>query len=112
MVIGSVVAVVAPLVSKFSSCRRTLGDEYGRRGLVGIARVIAGRGKVRDPLRRGRIDRLGHDPVLEERLIRIAHIIDDDVRAQLLQLGDAGGEIRFGIRRRCETPAAAPGATA
>ncbi len=60
------------------------------RGIVGLpARAVARRGEVRDAGRRHVVHRLRDDAVLEHRLGRVDHVVDDDV----------GLEAGIGVRR-------------
>ena len=111
---GSVVVVVAPLGSKFSSRSFDLRSR-ARRGetrsgvLVRQVAVVAGGGEIGDALRRNGVDRLGDQAVLKKGLIRITDIVVDHLRAGGCELGDAGREVRLGVDGRIEGQARARG---
>jgi hypothetical protein len=61
--------------------------------LIGLPRLVTGRGEERRAAGRHPIHGLCHDPVLEHRLGQVDHVIDDDLGAGRLQLPDPFREV-------------------
>ena len=84
-------------------------DERRRGVLICERAVIAGGGKVGHTLRPHGIDGLRDDSVLEERFVKVAHVVANDGGPGVGERTDAGGEVRFAVVRRAERERCAGG---
>src|SRR6185369_11261158 len=90
--VAAVAEVVQVRAGEGSRVRGGAGQEVALPGaggqIVGVS-LVAGRGKVENAAARHRVDRLGHGPVLERRLVEVDDVVDDDVAA----VGGQGDDI-------------------
>ena len=66
-------------------------------GLVGIARIVACRGDISHALCFNGLDGLRNNAILEERLVKIRHVIANDFAAGIRQRQNAVGKILFAV---------------
>src|ERR1700761_7209739 len=64
--------------------------------------VVAGGGEVGDALTCDRVDGLGYQAILEERLVRVAHIVVNDLGAGVRERGNTVCEVSFTVDGRVE----------
>ena len=73
-----------------------------KRDSYDCARVVAGRGEVRDAVAVNVVDGLRDDAVFEHRLGEVDDVVDDDLRAGGRQRANARGEVFLAFERRVE----------
>ena len=92
---------------RFRPVERTRDGRPG--GLIAIAGVVARRRDVGDAFRLHGLNRLRDHAVLEERLVEIAHVVNNDFAAGGGQRKDAVGEVLLAVESRIEGQAGTRG---